>query len=133
MATTSLSLGEHWEVFIKPHILLFENKMEIEDIRHTLFDYFVEKGIKFRSEINWGEIVKDERFEWISPYFFYYKLSQMVGDFKKANPNIEVHDITIEDLRQYLDERARNPDTDYHISKPLEDYILYNINVTNSI
>merc|ERR1711976_105773 len=77
---------ERWGRSIQPHILLFDNK--IEDIRPILIDYFVEKGIKFRSEINWGEISKDERFKGINPYFLSYKLNQMVLHVKRANPGI---------------------------------------------
>ena len=69
----------------------------------------------------------------MTPHFLKRSYYNLLAAIKKANPDIEVDDITSEAFHQYLDERARNPDTDYHISKPLEDYILYNINVKNSI
>merc|ERR1712105_566163 len=107
---------DHWEEFIKPRILQFENKIEIEDIRPVLIDYFLEKGIMFRTKVNWGEVVKDQRFKGTTPGFLSHKLAQMVSLVKKANPGIEGDDITIEDLRQYLDERAKKPYTDKRVS-----------------
>ncbi len=62
----------------------------------------------FRSEINWGEIVKDKRFKGMTTYFLHKKLNVLVGNVNKANPGSELDDITIEVLRQYLDERAQN-------------------------
>ena len=120
---------DHWEVFIQPKILKFESKMEIEDIRRILIDYFVEKGIKFRSEINWGEVIKDERFKGTTPAVLSSKLRQIVYSVRKANPDIEVHDITIEVLHQYLDERARKHYMDKRSSKLIEDYM----NIKNSM
>ena len=46
----------------------------------------------------------------------------MVGDFKKANPGFEAPDITIEDIRQYLDERAKNPKIHKRVRRIIEDY-----------
>ena len=114
-----LSIFDHWEKFIKPQIILFENK--IEDIRPVLIGYFVEKGIKFRSEIYWGEVSKDKRFKGINPAFLCTKLSRMVYDVKKANPGIEL-DITIEDLCQYSDERGRKPRIDKSVRRLIENY-----------
>ena len=53
----------------------------------------------------------------------------MVGDFKKANPGFEAPDITIEDIRQYLDERAKKPYKDKRVSRLIEDYV----NIKNSM
>ena len=83
----------------------------------------------FRSEINWDEISKDERIQGISPYFLSNKLSQMVSIVKKANPGVEVHDITIEDVRQFLDEKGRKPIMDKRVKKLIEDYV----NIQNSM
>ena len=62
-------------------------------------------------------------------HFLSNKLSQMVGDFKKANPGFEAPDITIEDIRQYLDERAKKPYKDKRVSRLIEDYV----NIKNSM
>ena len=123
------NIFQHWEFFIKPRILQFENKMDIEDIRPVLFEYFVEKGILFRSEINWDEVSKDRRFKGINPYFLSSKLSKMVYDVKKANPGSTEHDITIEDLRQYSDERGKKPRIDKSVRGLIETYE----NIKNSI
>ena len=114
---------------VKPRILQFENKMEIEDIRPILVDYFVEKGIMFRNETNWGEIVKDKRFKGTTPHFLQRSYCNLVAAIKKANPGIEVDDITSEALHQYLDERARNPKTDNRFRRLIEDYM----NIKNSM
>ena len=45
----------------------------------------------------------------------------MVSDVKKANPGIE-RDITIEDLRQYSDERGRKPRIDKSVRSLIETY-----------
>ena len=103
------NIYDHWEEDIKPRILQFENKIENEDIRHVLIDYFVEKGIKIRSEIDWREIIKDERFKGTTQRVLSKKLAHMVFCVKKANPDLEGDDITIEDLRQHSDERGRKP------------------------
>ena len=124
------NIYDHWERFIKPRILQFENKMEIWDIRRDLIEYFVEKGIKDRSEINWGEIIKDKRFKGkTTPLFLSRKFADMMSGVKKANPDIEARDITIEDLRQYSDERAKIPYKDKHFSTLIEDYV----NIKNSM
>ena len=115
------SIFEHWERFIKPYILLFENK--IEDIRPDLIDCFVEKGIMFRSEINWDEVAKDKRFKGTTSAFLRYKLKEMVGTFKRANPGIERDDIIIEDVCQFLDDRGRKPIMDKRVSALIEDYV----------
>ena len=112
----------HWELFMKPTILQYENKMEIGDIRRILIGYFVEKGIKFRCEINWGEVAKDIRFQGMTPVFLSNKLAQMVDKVKKANPEIEGRDITIKDLQQYLVERARKPRVDKRVRRLIEIY-----------
>ena len=92
-------------------------------MRPILIDYFVEKGIKFRSEIIWAEVVKDKRFKGMNTVFLSNKLSYMVSHAKKANPDIERDDITIEDLRQYLDERAKKPLKDKRVSRLIDDFV----------
>ena len=88
------------------------------------------KGVKFRSEINWGEIIKDKRFKGkTTPLFLSRKFADMMSGVKKANPDIEARDITIEDLRQYSDERAKIPYKDKHFSTLIEDYV----NIKNSM
>ena len=123
------NIFDHWEAFIKPRIIQFENKIEIKDIRPVLIDYFLEKGIMFRSETNWGEIVKDKRFKGLTPHFLQRSYCNMVGAFKKANPGVEVDDITSEALHQYLDQRVRKPKINNRISRLTEDYV----NIKNSM
>ena len=122
------NIFDHWEAFIKPRIIQFENKIEIKDIRPVLIDYFLEKGIMFRSETNWGEIVKDKRFKGLTPHFLQRSYCNMVGAFKKANPGVEVDDITSEALHQYLDQRVRKPKINKPIRRLIEDYV----NIKNS-
>ena len=120
----------HWEGFIQPRILQFENKMENEDIRPVLIDYFVAKGIRFRSEINWGELVKDKRFKGTTPLFLQRKVGQMVSVVKNSNPGIEGDDITIEALSQYLVEGAKKPyNIENRARRLIEDYV----NIKNSM
>ena len=114
---------QHWERFNKQHLLQYENQTEIEDIRPVLIGYFVEKGIKFRSEINWRDISKDKRFKGINPFFLTNKLNEMVSHVKRANPGIERDNITIEDVRQFLDEKGKKPFIDKHVRRLIEDYV----------
>ena len=65
----------------------------------------------------------------VNPFFLSYKLNQMVFHVKKANPGIEVHDITIEDVRQFLDEKGKKPIIDKRIRRLIEDYV----NIKNSM
>ena len=53
----------------------------------------------------------------------------MVTHVKRVNPGIERDDITIEDLRQYLDERAQKPYIVKRVSRLIEDYV----NIKNSM
>ena len=53
----------------------------------------------------------------------------MMKGVRKANPDIEARDITIEDLRQYFDERAKIPYKDKRTSILIEDYL----NIKNSM
>merc|ERR1711862_334446 len=101
------NLYYHWEGVIRPQILMYENGVDQVDFRPILIDYFIEKGILFRNETNWSEIVKDERFKGTTPRYLMKIYSQLVGNFKRANPDIEDDDITSEKLRQYLDHRSR--------------------------
>ena len=50
-------------------------------------------------------------------------------NFKKANLGIEAYDITIEDLRQYFDERAKRTLKDKRVSILIKDYV----NIKNSM
>ena len=113
---------DHWKAVIKPRILQSENKIENEDFRRVLIDFFIEMGIRFRSEINWAEIVDDKRFEGMTPAVLSNRLQQMVSAVKMLNPGIERDDITIEDLRQYLDERAKIPYKDKRVSTLIKDF-----------
>merc|ERR1712029_885064 len=91
------------------------------DFSPVLIDYFIEKGILFRNETNWSEIVKDERFKGTTAHYLMKIYSQLVGNFKRANPDIEDDDITSEKLRQYLDHRSRKQKKDHR--KLFEDYV----------
>ena len=119
----------HWEGVIKPHILMFENGREKEDIRRVLIDYFVDNGIMFRNETNWSEIVKDERFTGTTPYFLQDIYSNLLNSVKRANPGTAGDEVTSEALLQYLDTRARNPRKLNSITKLIEDYV----NIKNSV
>ena len=114
-------LFRHWEMMIRPQILMYENGVDHVDFRLILIDYFIEKGILFRNETNWSEIVKDERFKGTTPRYLMKIYSQLVGNFKRANPDIEDDDITSEKLRQYLDHRSRKQKKDHR--KLIEDYV----------
>ena len=60
------------------------NGMENVDFRPILIDYFVENGIKFRSEIKWSEIMKDERFIFILYIFYIHKVkTKLLEDYVK--------------------------------------------------
>ena len=113
---------DHWKAVIKPRILQSENKIENEDFRRVLIDFFIEKGIRFRSDINWAEIVKDKRFQGMTTAVLSNRLNQMVSAVIEANPGIKRDDITIEDVHQYLDERARKPRIDKRVRKLIEDF-----------
>ena len=99
---TPLSIYKHWEYLIRPSILMFENGMENVDFRPILIDYFVENGIKFRSEIKWSEVMKDERFSATTAYFLQAKYTKLVSSVKKANPGIRDIEVTSEALQSYL-------------------------------
>merc|ERR1719154_544724 len=100
---TPLNIYKHWEGVIRPSILMFENGMENVDFRPILIDYFVENGIKFRSEIKWSEIMKDERFSGVTTAFFLQqKYKSLVQAVKKANPGIKDNEVTSEALQSYL-------------------------------
>ena len=114
-------LFRHWEEVIRPQILMYENGVDHVDFRPVLIDYFIEKGILFRNETNWNEIVKDERFKGTTPRYLMGIYRDLVALVKRANPGIEDDDITSEVLRQYLDNRSRNPKKDHR--KLIEDYV----------
>ena len=81
---TPHNIYKHWEGVIRPSILMFENGMENVDFRPILIDYFVENGIKFRSEIKWSEIMKDERFIIILYIFYISKVkTKLLEDYVK--------------------------------------------------
>ena len=119
------TLFHHWDSVIRPQILMYENGVDHVDFRPILVDYFIEKGILFRNETNcnWSEIVKDKRFKGTTATY----LSNMYGDLvrrvKKTNPGIEDDDITSEVLRQYLDNKSRNPIKTKQHSRIIEDYV----------
>ena len=100
---TPKNIHHHWEGLIRPYILMFENGMENVDFRPILIDYFVANGIKFRSEIKWSEIMKDERFSGVTTAFFLQqKYGHLVKKVKKANPGIKDNEVTSEALQSYL-------------------------------
>ena len=96
--------------------------MENVDFRPILIDYFVENGIKFRSEIKWSEIMKDERFSATTAYFLQKKYGRLVQAFKRANPGIKDIEVTSEALQSYLaGTKTRN--VKRVNAKLLEDYV----------
>merc|ERR1719339_140376 len=92
------NIYQRWERVIRPSILMFENGMENVDFRPILIDYFVENGIKFRSEIKWSEIMKDERFSATTAYFLQQKYGDLVRSVKRVNPGIKDIEVTSEAL-----------------------------------
>ena len=123
---TPVKIHRHWEEVIRPYILMFENGMENVDFRPILIDYFVENGIKFRSEIKWSEVMEDERFSATTAYFLQLKYGHLVTAFKKANPGIKDIEVTSEALQSYLAEtrtRARYVKNKKGNTKLLEDYV----------
>ena len=117
---TPYNIYHHWEGVIRPSILMFENGMENVDFRPILIDYFVENGIKFRSEIKWSEVMEDERFSATTAYFLQLKYGHLVTAFKKANPGIKDIEVTSEALQSYL---AGSKSTYKVKTKLLEDYV----------
>ena len=117
----SLSLFLHWEGIIRPQILMFENGMENVDIRPILIDYFVEKGINFRNESDWKDISDDVRFRWTTPYYLQRTYSNLLCNFKKANPGLKDNEFTSKTLQNYLDTPKKRPRKDY--SKLFKDYV----------
>ena len=115
-----LSLFLRWEGVIKPQIFLYQNGLDHLDFRRILIDYFLEKGILFRNETNWSEIVKDKRFKGTTPHFLQRIYGNLVRSVKRASPGIENDDVTSEALLQYLDHRSRNPINQH--SKLIKDY-----------
>ena len=120
---TPLNIYYHWEGVIRPSILMFENGMENVDFRPILIDYFVENGIKFRSDIKWSEIMKDERFSGVTTAsFLQQKYGDLVRNVKKANPGIKDIEVTSEALQRYL-AGTRSKSTYKVKTKLLEDYV----------
>ena len=115
-----LSLFSRWEGVIKPQILLYQNGLDHLDFRRILIDYFLEKGILFRNETNWSEIVKDKRFKGTTPAFLQRIYCDLVKAVKRASPGIENNDVTSEALLQYLDQRSQKP-KNLH-SRLIQDY-----------
>ena len=120
---TPLSIYHHWEGVIRPSILMFENGMENVDFRPILIDYFVENGIKFRSEIKWSEIMEDDRFSGMTTAkSLQMKYGVVVRAFKRANPGIKDHEVTSEALQSYL--AGTRTKSSYKVkTKLLEDYV----------
>merc|ERR1719384_836455 len=100
-----LKLYNHWEGVIKPQILMYQNGVDHLDFRPILVYYFIEKGILFRNETNWSEIVKDKRFKGTTPTFLMRLYCNLVDSVKRTTPGIVDEDITSVVLRQYLDNR----------------------------
>ena len=124
---TPHNIYKHWEGVIRPYILMFENGMENVDFRPILIDYLVENGIKFRSEIKWSEIMKDERFSGVTTAtFLQTKYSNLVNSVKNANPGIKNNEVTSKALQSHLAgtrSRARYVKNKKVKNKLLEDYV----------
>ena len=118
---TPHNIYKHWENVIRPSILMFENGMENVDLRPILIDYFVANGIKFRSEIKWSEVMKDERFSGVTTaHFLQMKYKGLVYSVKRANPGIKNNEVTSEALQSYL----AGSKSKYKVkTKLLEDYV----------
>ena len=118
-----LYLFNHWEEVIRPQILMYENGVDHVDFRPILVDFFIEKGILFRNETNWSEVVKDKRFKGTTAFYLRKVYNNLVSHFKKANPGIADDDITSKMLREYLDNRSQKPKKHKNHSKIIEDYL----------
>merc|ERR1719452_106388 len=98
--------------------------MENVDFRPILIDYFVENGIKFRSEIKWSEIMKDERFSGVTTAkFLQAKYRGLVQNVKKANPGIKNNEVTSEALQSYLAVTRSKSSYKVNNDKLIEDYV----------
>ena len=115
----------HWEGVIRPQILMHQNGVDHLDFRRILIDYFIEKGILFRNETNWSEIVKDERFKGTTSTFLQLCYGDLVRIVKKKYPGIEDDEITSEVIKSYLDSINRRPTKDAKggFSRLIEDYL----------
>ena len=104
---------------------MYQNGVDLVDFRPILIDYFIEQGILFRNETNcnWSEIVKDKRFKGTTPRYLMGIYGNLVKLVKRANPGIEDDDITSEVLREYLDNRSRNPNKVKIHSRLIQDYV----------
>ena len=93
----------HWEAVIRAILLSYENGKENVDFRPILIDYFIEKGIMFRNETNWSEVMEDERFKGTTPLFLQRQYCNMVGQVKRKDPNIGNSEITSQVLKSCFD------------------------------
>ena len=102
---------------------MYENGVDHLDFGLILIDYFIEKGILFRNETNWSEIVKDKRFKGTTPEYLRDIYGNFVLAVKKKNPGIEIDDITSQMLRQYLDNRDESKIRKRDHSRLIQDYL----------
>ena len=118
-------LYKHWQGVIKPRILMYEHGREHLDFRTILIDYFIEKGILFRNETNWSEIVKDERFKGTTSTFLQERYGDLVRKVKNKYPGIEDDEITSEVIKSYRDgiNRRQTKDAKGDFSRLIEDYL----------
>lgn len=93
----------HWEAVIRSILLSHENGKENVDFRPILIDYFIEKGIRFRNETNWSDVIEDERFKGTTPLHLQRQYCNMVGQVKRKDPNIGDGEITSEVLKSWYD------------------------------
>ena len=117
------SLYLRWEGVIKAQILMYQNGVDHLDFRPILIYYFIEKGILFRNETNWSEIVKDKRFKGTTPTFLMRLYCNLVDSVKRTTPGIVDEDVTSEMLLEYLDNRSRNLNKVKSHSRIIQDYL----------
>ena len=97
--------------------------MDHLDFRPILIYYFIEKGILFRNETNWSEIVKDKRFKGTTPTFLMRLYCNLVDSVKRTTPGIVDEDVTSEMLLEYLDNRSQNNKKIKSHSRIIQDYL----------
>ena len=104
---------------------MYEHGREHLDFRTILIDYFIEKGILFRNETNWSEIVKDERFKGTTSTFLQERYGDLVRKVKNKYPGIEDDEITSEVIKSYRDgiNRRQTKDAKGDFSRLIEDYL----------
>ena len=92
-----------------------------------MIDYFVE-NIKFRSETNWDDVMKDERFKGTTANIIQRQYCDLVWKVNKKYPGIEDSEITSKVIKSYLDGininyKCQTKNAKEVYSRLIEDYV----------